>query len=91
MVTCHLSCGLDVQYKSIKTSRGPLGRGWMKTVDPVMTCYKVVRINFDYWGVQGKVRRWDTATAIGLTKLLLLVVVDMFSVPMSFIGGENHS
>jgi len=28
----------------------------MKTVDPIMTCFKVVRINFDYWGVQGKVR-----------------------------------
>lgn len=48
-----------LQYKSVKTSRGPLTRGWTKTVDPVMTCYKVVRINFDYWGVQGKVwRQW---------------------------------
>ncbi|CAI5717121.1 hypothetical protein KXD40_007419 [Peronospora effusa] len=44
-------------YKSIKTSRGPLTRGWMNTVDPVMTCYKVVRINFDYWGVQGKAEK----------------------------------
>ncbi|KAE8886023.1 hypothetical protein PF005_g16587 [Phytophthora fragariae] len=44
-------------FKSVKTSRGPLTRGWTKTVDPVMTCYKVVRINFDYWGVQGKAEK----------------------------------
>lgn len=44
------------QYKSVKTSRGPLQKGWQKKVAPIMTCYKAVRINFEYWGVQGKVR-----------------------------------
>jgi hypothetical protein len=44
-------------YKSVKTGRGPLARGWQKTVDPVMTCYKAVRVNFDYWGLQGKVEK----------------------------------
>jgi hypothetical protein len=31
----------------------------VKKVDPITTCYKAVRVNFDYWGVQGKVR-WAT-------------------------------
>lgn len=44
-------------YKSVKTGRGPLTKGWQKTVDPIMTCYKAVRVNFDYWGVQGKVEK----------------------------------
>lgn len=45
-----------LQYKSERTGRGPLQNGWVGKVDPVMTCYKAVRINFDYWGVQGKVQ-----------------------------------
>ncbi|GLD95879.1 hypothetical protein PINS_up004557 [Pythium insidiosum] len=44
-------------YKSVKTGRGPLQKGWQKKVDPVMTCYKAVRVNFEYWGVQGKVEK----------------------------------
>ncbi|TMW68030.1 hypothetical protein Poli38472_007702 [Pythium oligandrum] len=44
-------------YKSVKTGRGPLQKGWQQKVDPVMTCYKAVRVNFDYWGVQGKVEK----------------------------------
>lgn len=28
-----------------------------------MTCYKAVRINFEYWGVQGKVGSWTCAVA----------------------------
>lgn len=45
------------QYKSVKTGRGPLAKGWTKKVDPIMTCYKAVRVNFDYWGVQGKAEK----------------------------------
>lgn len=44
-------------YQSTKTGRGPLQKGWEVKVSPVMTCYKLVRVNFDYWGVQGKVER----------------------------------
>lgn len=49
--------GDPATYKSVKTSRGPLTKGWIKKVDPIMTCYKVVRINFDYWGVQSKAEK----------------------------------
>ncbi|KAJ8576743.1 hypothetical protein ON010_g2468 [Phytophthora cinnamomi] len=54
--TALCGAGADICV-SVKTSRGPLARGWVKTVDPIMTCYKVVRINFDYWGVQGKAEK----------------------------------
>lgn len=46
-----------LQYKSAKTGRGPLQKGWQKKVEPIMTCYKAVRINFEYWGVQGKAEK----------------------------------
>ncbi|KAF1774568.1 START-like domain [Phytophthora cactorum] len=47
---------LDIAEKmpkqELKEDRDPA-----TTVDPIMTCYKVVRINFDYWGVQGKAEK----------------------------------
>ncbi|OQS05035.1 phosphatidylinositol transfer protein beta isoform [Thraustotheca clavata] len=45
-------------YKCPKTGRGPLQRGWTSNTSPIMTCVKVVRVNFDYWGFQGKVERF---------------------------------
>ncbi|KDO26471.1 hypothetical protein SPRG_08274 [Saprolegnia parasitica CBS 223.65] len=45
-------------YVCPKTGRGPLERGWETKVDPVMTCIKVVRVNFDYWGFQGKAEKF---------------------------------
>ncbi|ETW04421.1 hypothetical protein, variant [Aphanomyces invadans] len=42
-------------YTCPKTGRGPLQAGWERKLTPVMTCYKVVRVNFDYWGFQGRV------------------------------------
>ncbi|KAI9469586.1 hypothetical protein LPJ78_001078 [Coemansia sp. RSA 989] len=40
------------QYKSKKTGRGPLKGDWAKTCDPVMTCYKLVTVEFKWWGFQ---------------------------------------
>jgi len=39
-------------YRSEKALRGPLQGDWSKTCDPVMTCYKVVRIKFKWFGIQ---------------------------------------
>ncbi|KAJ2784530.1 hypothetical protein H4R18_001070 [Coemansia javaensis] len=40
-------------YKSKKTGRGPLAAGtWADTCDPVMTCYKMVTVEFKWWGMQ---------------------------------------
>ncbi|EGG17511.1 phosphatidylinositol transfer protein 2 [Cavenderia fasciculata] len=41
-------------FKSEKTGRGPLDGDWFKTVDPVMTCYKLVKVEFRYFGLQTK-------------------------------------
>jgi len=44
-------------FKS-KTGVGPLGEDWIKTQDPVMCCYKLVTIEFKWWGLQSKVESY---------------------------------
>ncbi|KAJ2081056.1 hypothetical protein H4R24_002627 [Coemansia sp. RSA 988] len=40
-------------YKSKKTGRGPLTENdWAEKCDPVMTCYKLVTVEFKWWGLQ---------------------------------------
>lgn len=43
------------KFKSYKTGRGPLLGEWIKSADPVMTCYKVVTIEFKWLGLQNRV------------------------------------
>ena len=43
------------RFKSTKTGRGPLSGSWIKTTDPVMTCYKLVTCEFKWLGLQTKV------------------------------------
>jgi len=45
-------------FESTKTGRGKLQKDWMKTVDPVMTCYKNCAVEFRYWGFQTKVEQY---------------------------------
>lgn len=43
-------------FKSVKTGRGPYkGIDWKKNVKPLMTCYKVVHIDFQWFGLQSKI------------------------------------
>jgi len=42
-------------FVSEKTGRGPLNGDWIATAEPVMTCYKLVSIQFKWWGLQNKV------------------------------------
>lgn len=43
-------------FKSEKTGRGPLAASWQETqAEPVMTCYKLYRVEFKWWGLQSKV------------------------------------
>ena len=43
-------------FTSTKTGRGPLtSPTWKNEVEPVMTCYKLVTIEFKWWGIQKKV------------------------------------
>nr|ACO15113.1 Phosphatidylinositol transfer protein alpha isoform [Caligus clemensi] len=50
------------KYKSEKTGRGPLGENWIKSVDPVMTAYKLVTVQFKWFGLQGKVENFIQQT-----------------------------
>jgi len=50
-------------YKSVKTGRGPLNTGnWKESVNPVMTCYKLVTVEFKWWGLQTKVEQFIMTT-----------------------------
>ncbi|CAG8536165.1 10571_t:CDS:2 [Paraglomus occultum] len=42
-------------YTSQRTGRGPLKEDWIKTVTPVMTCYKLVTVEFRWFGLQNKI------------------------------------
>ena len=42
-------------FTSEKTGRGPLKEGWVQSQTPVMCCYKLVRCEFKWFGLQEKV------------------------------------
>ncbi|GLT81850.1 hypothetical protein SLE2022_002800 [Rubroshorea leprosula] len=45
------SSTLDLsKFKSTKTARGPLSKGWQDRCNPVMTAYKLVTVDAPYWG-----------------------------------------
>jgi len=46
------------RFRSQRTGRGPLDRGWQERVEPVMCAYKLVSCEFDYWGLQSKVESY---------------------------------
>ncbi|KAL0972801.1 hypothetical protein UPYG_G00194910 [Umbra pygmaea] len=50
-------------FKSQKTGRGPLGPNWKKelagnTNTPHMCAYKLVTVNFKWWGLQNKIENF---------------------------------
>jgi len=49
-------------FKSEKTGRGPLSGDWKASVEPVMTAYKLVTIQFKWWGLQDRVENFIHAT-----------------------------
>lgn len=42
-------------YHSEKTGRGPLKDDWIKKATPTMTCYKLVTVEFKWFGLQNKI------------------------------------
>jgi len=44
-------------FKSVKTGRGPLQKGWSQTHEPLLRVYKSYDIVFKWWGIQEKVER----------------------------------
>ena len=47
-----------LKVRSDKTNRGPLGGAWKQSVEPVMTCYKLVTCEFKWFGLQGRVEKF---------------------------------
>jgi len=44
-------------FHSQKCGRGPLHPGWINTMRPVMTCYKLVTCHFNWFGLQTRVEK----------------------------------
>ncbi|CAK4620364.1 hypothetical protein LEN26_017235 [Aphanomyces euteiches] len=44
-------------YQCTKSGRGPMTEGWETKLSPAMTIYKVMRIEFDYFGLRQRVER----------------------------------
>lgn len=45
-------------FKSQKTGRGPLNGNWMQSVQPVMCAYKLVTVEFKWFGLQNRVENF---------------------------------
>uniref|UniRef100_A0A069DYB7 Putative phosphatidylinositol transfer protein n=1 Tax=Panstrongylus megistus TaxID=65343 RepID=A0A069DYB7_9HEMI len=47
------------KFKSQKTGRGPLDSAvWREKVEPVMTCYKLVTVEFKWFGLQSRIENF---------------------------------
>lgn len=46
------------KFVSQKTGRGPLTGKWRDTVEPVMTCYKLVSVEFKWFGLQTRIENF---------------------------------
>ncbi|XP_049323882.1 cytoplasmic phosphatidylinositol transfer protein 1 [Astyanax mexicanus] len=46
------------RFSSMKTGRGPLQTGWWKKSRPVMCSYKLVRVQFEVFGLQSRVEQY---------------------------------
>lgn len=46
------------KFHSNKTGRGPLTNNWIKTMKPVMCCYKLVTAEFKWFGLQTRVETY---------------------------------
>ncbi|KAK7112260.1 cytoplasmic phosphatidylinositol transfer protein 1-like [Littorina saxatilis] len=57
------------RFKSVKTQRGPLQPGWRETSQPIMCSYKLARVKFEVFGLQGRV---ESFTHRSVRDILLL-------------------
>lgn len=46
------------KFVSKKTGRGPLNGNWIAKAEPVMTCYKLVTVEFKWFGLQTRVENY---------------------------------
>ncbi|UYV71421.1 PITPNB, partial [Cordylochernes scorpioides] len=70
------------KFKSQKTGRGPLVGNWQQTVDPVMCAYKLVTIEFKWFGLQNKVESF-----LQRVSPVLLHVLVPFTNNLAYLSG----
>jgi hypothetical protein len=57
----------DPKYiHSFKADIGPLVKDWKETCEPVMTCYKLVYIEFKWFGLQTRVESYLSSAIRGM-------------------------
>lgn len=50
------------RFVSDKTKRGPLKNDWINNSDPIMTCYKLVKAEFKWFGLQNRIENYILET-----------------------------
>lgn len=53
-------------FTSTKTGKGPLKKGWQETEPEVMCAYKLISVEFKYWGFQTKVENFILSFQTGV-------------------------
>ncbi|KAJ0978210.1 hypothetical protein J5N97_013684 [Dioscorea zingiberensis] len=83
-------------FKSKRTGRGPLLKGWQDTCKPVMTSYKLVTVDAPIWGVGNRLEETFQASQRALLleshKLCFALIDEWFGVTMdqiSEIGNDK--
>ena len=51
-------------FHSEKANRGPLEKGWIATANPIMCAYKLIGVNFKYFGLQTRVENFILSVRI---------------------------
>ena len=52
------------KFLSVKTGRGNLGKDWINTTQPVMTCYKLVTVEFKWFGLQRRIEAFIQSVSL---------------------------
>ena len=52
------------KFLSTKTGRGKLGKNWRDNTEPIMCAYKLVTVEFKWFGLQGRVEKYIQSVSI---------------------------
>ena len=69
-------------FKSAKTGRGPLNGRWQDAVSPVMCAYKLVTVEFKWWGLQGRIEKFIQAVSLSLSSASTLSHSSSYLLPL---------
>jgi hypothetical protein len=62
-----------VKFLSKKTGRGQLKPDWKDKTSPIMCCYKLVSVEFKWFGLQGKIEKY--IQTVGFLSIILYLQI----------------